>query len=103
MASLARQRVDPIVGPYGKQAFAWGPDVTLQLAPDLQSGWPVDEIEITYDGSTFPLPAEERNGYKQYLTATPERFRQDGTKYMLVRNPVAFSDAPKLSLEIRQT
>ncbi len=103
LASLARMRVDAIVGPYGKEAFAWGPDVTLQLAPDLQTGWPVEEVEVVYDGSTFSVPAEDKQGYTQYVAGEPERFKQDGTKYMLVRNPTAFSDAPGLTLEICRT
>ena len=103
LASLAQGRIEAIVGPFAREALAWGPDVTLQLAPDLQMGWPVEEVEILYDGATFTLPGEEKNGYTTYVQSDPERFKQDGTKYMLLRNPTAFSDAPRLTLEVQQT
>lgn len=103
LASLTQGRIETIVEPFAREALAWGPDVTLQLAPDLQTGWPVDDVEILYDGTVFTLPSGENTGYTAYVRGDPERFKQDGIKYMLARNPTAFSDAPRLTLEVWQT
>jgi len=103
LASLAQDRIEAIVGPFAREALAWGPDVTLQLASDLHLGWPVEQVEILYDGASFALPTEETIGYTRYVQGDPERFKQDGTKYMLVSNPISFSDAPRLTLEVCQT
>ncbi len=103
LASLTQRRVESIAAPFAREALAWGPDVTLQLAPNLQAGWPVADVDVIYDGSTFALPSAEKNAYEKYVDANAGRFKQNGTKYMLLRNPTAFSDAPNLTLELRKT
>ena len=103
LQQLTRDRVDSAIAPFGREALAWGPEVTLQLAPDLQAGWRLDDVEVVFDGTGFTLPHNDVSGYEEYLTSNAARFAQDGQKYMLARNPTAFSDAPRLSLEIRKT
>lgn len=105
LANLADGHTDRIIASFARETVAWGPDLTLQLVPDLQNGWPLEEVELRLDGGNFAFPQHRRADYQRFVKDNWDRlgFDQDGTKYALVKNPSAFSDARKLVLEVAKT
>lgn len=101
-ASLAwfiEHNKSPLITAY--PGLGWGDDLTLQICPTLRDGWPLSKVEIHHDDSKwFQLPKRYRTPYKSYFTENYDSlgFYEDGEKFMLMRNPIAFSDAPTLKL-----
>ena len=86
--------------------MGWGEALSLQQHPNLREGWPLAKIEVRISESEpFALPRKYELPYEQYFERCCEEkgFQDDGEKFMLVRNPAAFTDAPSLVLEVRPT
>ena len=105
LANLVTTRTDAIISPFTKGVIAWGPDLTLQSAPDLRYGWRLRDVAIRYTGDDFVMPSNRAVAYQRYFEENHEekRFFDDGDKFMLIKNPVAFSDSKTLVLELRKT
>lgn len=105
LSNLVDRNIDSIVAPFSRDTVAWGTDLTLQLAPDLQNDWPLEKVELRLDGLNFQFPKNRKADYERFKKDNWNLlgFDQDGTKYALVKNPSAFSDASNLTLQIMKT
>jgi len=86
-------------------AVAWGDALSLQTCPELSRGWELATVRLEHDTTRFPLPNRYLSAYKDYFERYKEekRFFNDGVKYMIVKNPIAFSDSTHLVLHTRET
>lgn len=84
--------------------LGWNDALSLQDCPDHRSGWSLAQVQITEatDGK-FEVPERWIAPFNSYFREKygEKRFQDDGEKFMLTRNPIAFSDSPSLSLETR--
>jgi transcriptional regulator with XRE-family HTH domain len=84
----------------------WRCALSLKDHPDLAKGgsWPVESLLVKRSGE-FRLPEELRGHYKAFAEDAEniDRFRlfDDNAKFMLVRNPAAFTDSKTLQLEFK--
>jgi DNA-binding winged helix-turn-helix (wHTH) protein len=84
--------------------FGWGTALSLQDAPDY-AGWPGSEINISYKrDKPFQLSGDKQRLYQTYFSDfyQQKNFHDNDDKFMLERNPTAFSDAPSLLLTVRR-
>jgi hypothetical protein len=104
LAALVQSRTDPSLRRFARSTIAWGPALTLQWAPDLRHGWGCRDIRVRYQGERFTLSEQDRREYETYraLHASSRSVQEDGDKFMLAQNPVSFSDARTLVLEIKR-
>ncbi len=93
--------IDPGIAHLAQGKIAWGKCITIQQAPDLSEGWNTKQIKIFKNSSFFELPDKYKNAYKAYFKANKatKRFFDDGTKFMLSKNPISSTDSPTLILE----
>ena len=104
-AKLLRERVDPVASPFADDVLAWGPIITVTQCPDLSQGWRLSKVRLKRQSYQFELPHNYREPYNHYYEENyqKKRFFDDGTKFMLTKNPSAFTDSPTLVLEIKET
>lgn len=107
IGELMLQHKDPIIAPY-RHCRGWGPILSLQEYPYLEEGgsWLMSEIELHHnDQEPFELPARYHDEYNQFCQEYyhDERFKGDAqkVKFMVDRNPVAFTDSLHLLLHTR--
>ncbi len=105
LARFLTGRTDQGILPFTKGVIAWGANLTLQSAPDLRCGWRLREVKIRYNGDNFVMPPSCKQRYQIYCKENEDekRFFDDGDKFMLIKNPRAFSDTPTLVLELHKT
>jgi pyrimidine deaminase RibD-like protein len=92
------------IAPYPSLGF--GEALSLQQHPNIREGWPLAKVEIRIaEAEPFPLPRQYELHYERYFERCYEErgFQDDGEKFMLIQNPVAFTDAPSLVLKVRPT
>ncbi|MBL7208605.1 MAG: hypothetical protein ISS52_00765 [Dehalococcoidia bacterium] len=102
-ARLVERHKSSLVTPY--PGIGWGDALCLQVCPNLREGWPMVHVELHHnDGIWYRLPKAFAGPYEDYFHEHYEekRFYDDGEKFMLVRNPTAFSDSPTLKLYTRR-
>ena len=102
-ASLTQKYKERSISNYN--ALAWGGELSLQTCPDLHRGWNMSTIQLSHDTTKFSLPDEYKQLYEKYFEKYKQekRFFDDGIKYMVTHNPIAFSDSPTLKLQIKET
>jgi hypothetical protein len=104
VAALYERRITPELRPFAAGRIAWGSSLVLQSCPNLESGWKPSEVEISRRPTTFAFPSEEEDD--GFLAWKDERERAGvdltGTKYMVVADPSAFLDAPRLRLSVQE-
>jgi pyrimidine deaminase RibD-like protein/isopentenyldiphosphate isomerase len=86
--------------------LGYGDVLSLQDCPNLREGWAISQVQLDHsDVTPFGLPREHEQPYQQYFEEeyNRQRFVDDGEKFMVAQNPIAFSDSPTLSLETRLT
>ena len=104
LASLIERAKSPVIAPY--IGTGWGDELSLQDCPDVREGWPMAQVQLKREQvNAFELPAKYGPAYQDYFARHFEekRFRDDGEKFMLTRNPTAFSDGPSLVLTVQPT
>jgi isopentenyldiphosphate isomerase len=101
-ASLVQRHKSPSIARFN--AIGWDDALSLQTCPVLSRGWWASEIRLNHSTTRFSLPKEYGRHYQEYFKRyyQEKRFFDDGTKIMLMRNPVAFSDSPTLVLETKE-
>lgn len=102
LAELYRNKVDPFLLPFQRGRIAWGLGLTLQSCPDLHAGWLIESVRIQHDTTQYVVPKEWEDSYRKYVD-TVFRGKDDRTRLMLIENPVAFSDAPTLKLQVQES
>jgi DNA-binding winged helix-turn-helix (wHTH) protein len=82
--------------------FGWGTALSLQDAPDY-AGWQISAVELQWERQPFQLDQQLHDRYQQYFKEfyMKKRFNEDNDKFMLIENPIAFSDAPSLVLNVK--
>ena len=105
LANLVTSRADQGISPFRKGKITWGTSFSLADCPKLQDGWELAKVEVRYDGSYFCVPQHLEARYKRYIVENYEtkRFFDDADKFMLVKNPIAFSDSPTIVLHVMKT
>jgi pyrimidine deaminase RibD-like protein len=92
------------VAPY--KMFGVGQIIELLASPDRREGWPLEEVILRRQvQNPFILPQRFKAPYRSYIRDYGETkgFANDGVKFMLERNPIAWEEAPTLQLGIRPT
>lgn len=81
--------------------IGWGEDLCLQICPDLRDGWPAQLVLLVHDDSWFSISDIYRAPYDTYFQEKYDvkRFFDNREKFMLTKNPIAFSDSPTLKLQ----
>lgn len=82
--------------------IGWGEDLCLQICPELREGWPLQQVELIHDDNKwFSIPDVYRDSYQIYFQEKyqDKRFFDNREKFMLIKNPIAFSDSPTLKLQ----
>jgi len=81
---------------------AWGSCLTLQKTPNAKQGWDVQDIRINENMLTYTV--KDQIGYNEFYTANFDayRFFNDGTKFMLSKNPASTIDTFTLSLDLEK-
>jgi pyrimidine deaminase RibD-like protein len=86
--------------------FGWGACKSIVECPDKREGWLASTVEIHIDpDEPFELPSSFSESYSEYYQRcyVERGFHIDGEKLMLVKNPVVFSDAQQLKMNVRPT
>ncbi|NRF72423.1 hypothetical protein HLB44_36285 [Aquincola sp. S2] len=106
LAGLARERTSPSITPFSSSTISWGENLTLQLCPDFPLGWKIDAIELRFlmGGHPFALPRADQTLYSQFRKESRSKrwYQRDMDSCRLAKNPVSFSDSPRLTLEVQQ-
>jgi pyrimidine deaminase RibD-like protein len=103
-ASAIQRHKSVVVAPY--IGTGWGDDLSLQDCPTMREGWPMAKIDVRlFADDPFCLPDRHQQAYEDYFRREydKKRFKHDGVKFMLSRNPTSFSDSPSLTLQLRPT
>ena len=102
-ASEIQRRKNNIIQPY--IGLGWDHALTIQQAPNIREGWFLREIEFRLNEAGFEMPREHNSHYEKYFQEFSEekRFSEDGDKFMLVKNPVVFTDTPAVVLDLKLT
>lgn len=97
--------VDPLASPFAKDVLAWDKIITISQCPDLNEGWRLSDVRIVREHHKFEIPVQWEESYKHYFNENyhKKRFFNDGTKFMLTKNPRTFTDTPTLELDIKET
>jgi len=74
--------------------------LTLQRCPHLDTGWTAAEVSIHHSAYYFLIPAEHATDYTSFRSGLSG---EDGIKIMLSKNPISFTDSPRLILETQLT
>ena len=100
---LVKQHKARVIAPYN--ALAWDSALSLQICPELHRGWLMSEVRLYHNTTKFSLPQKYTQAYKEYFKKyyKEKRFFDDGIKFMLTSNPIAFSDTPTLVLYTKET
>ena len=98
-----RSKKSVTIAPY--LGIGWGDELSLQDCPKTRLGWPLSQVELRVDDRPFVFDDTHRQLYEQYFRhyRKKKRFKDDRPKFMLSQNPIAFSDSPSLSLNVRPT
>jgi pyrimidine deaminase RibD-like protein len=87
--------------------LAWGDAVSVLDSPRLRDGgWPASVVRLEHrEDAPFVMPQAHHARYSQYREQNYQvkRFYDDGEKFVLARNPTAFTDSDTLTLETRAT
>lgn len=85
--------------------LAWGEAISLQTAPNIFQGWRHDEITFDHRSQHYEFSDSAAEEFKDYYSKNFERlrFKDDGVKVWLTKNPTAFIDSPSLVLETQLT
>jgi pyrimidine deaminase RibD-like protein len=76
--------------------FGIGGCVSLQECPDKRDGWETTQIAVGLETEQlFEIPPNLQPSYESYFEERRQEFTHNGEKFMLLNNPVAFSDAPR--------
>jgi hypothetical protein len=106
LADFARERTSRSITPFSSSTITWDENLTLQLCPDFQLGWKVDEIELRFvkGRHAFALPRTDQALYNQFREQNKSKrwYQNDMDSCRLAKNPVSFSDSPELILEVQQ-
>lgn len=95
------------IAPY--TGIGWGDDLSLLKFPKTsiqqREGWPISKVEIRLNNREYALPSQYTKAFKTFYKSRfkEKRFKDDSQKFMLAKNPIAFSDSPSLSIDIRPT
>ena len=102
-ASLVKLHKAPAITPYDN--VGWDHALSLQNCPELSHGWLMSEVRLHHDTTEFTLPVKYNERYQNYFQKyyQDKRFFDNGVKFMLTRNPIAFSDSPTLELHTQKT
>lgn len=95
---------DRLISPYPQTGV--GNTLSLQECPNLREGWAINTVTMKLvSEDPFKLPTTYEMRFKEYFGRLYEekRFMDDGGKFMLSRNPAAFSDSPSLVLDLLPT
>lgn len=106
LAEMARVRTGRTIAPFSASVITWGENLTLQSCPDFHLGWKLDAIELRWvkGGHVFTLSTEEHELYEMFREKHKAKrwYQNDGVKARLVNNPISFTDAPALILEVQK-
>lgn len=85
--------------------FAWGDAISLQIAPNIYQGWRHDETIFDHRSQHFEFSDGSAEEFKAFYEKNFDRlrFKDDGVKVWLTKNPTAFTDSPSLKLETQLT
>lgn len=102
-AALVEKHRSRAISPYS--GIAWDEALSLQTCPELNRGWLMSETKLVHNTTRFTLPDKFQQTYKEYFNKYYEekRFFDNGVKYMVTRNPIAFSDSTTLVLHTQET
>ncbi len=87
-------------------AFGFLSNLELLRTPNRREGWPLGDVLIENDeASAFNVPLELSRAYKDFFDTNyqSERLYDDGEKFMLARNPIAWEEASTLHLKTKPT
>jgi pyrimidine deaminase RibD-like protein len=103
LSALIEPRKAAIISRYN--LLGWGHSLSVLDSPTLRDGgWPARRIRLEHDAThPFTMPDDYRERYKGYHATnyTAKRFFDDREKFILARNPTAFSDSETLILQTR--
>ncbi len=85
--------------------FGFQDELSLQDCPRFRDGWAAAEVMVELNNRPFRIPAHYSRSFKTYFRENYEkkRFGNDGKKFMLTKNPTAFSDGTSLKLHVMPT
>lgn len=89
-----------IIRPY--QGLKVGYALTLQQTPVPDKRWALPDVRVEATEERWDLDPKRKSDYESYVARHPRRFakRREDLCHMLLRNPVSFSDAPEMILEV---
>jgi hypothetical protein len=105
-AQFMEQETAYWLAPFSKGTIAIDTNLSLQLPSDFREGWKLSDVVIQYEDSYVPFPRTLLELYQRYYEANKESegfINRDGDKIMLRKNPVSFTDAPRLILDAQKT